>query len=472
MELSYRFTRELKVVALRRLREQKLAREARRKGGSCWLHTAPSVAAARTRFLAGQRLLARRHAPSPRIQVPAMADRTSALSADLYEFTMAAAYSQQAQARGGAEPVATFELFVRKLPPGWAFLIACGLEQALAFMRGLEVTAEEIEYLRSLPVMRHVEAPFWERLSTLRFTGEVWAMPEGTRFYANQPLLRVTAPVIEAQLVETTLLSILGFQTAVATKAARVVQAAAGRRVLEMGARHAHGPQAALYASRAAHQGGCYATANTEAGMRFGIPVSGTMAHSFVMAQGGGEDDEGAAFAAFCALFPDHATLLLDTYDTLRGLDRMLARGLRPRAVRLDSGDLLALSRGVRARLDAAGMREVEIVATGDLDEDLIAALVAADAPINVYGVGTAITVVKDHPYLSAVYKLVHIEGPGVAPGTEGRAKRSTDKATTPGKKQVWRVGDPAGGAPQDTVALADTHPPPAGRPLLARVLP
>ncbi len=384
---------------------------------------------------------------------------------DLYEYTMAAAYHAQAvertAGRGRAypyayqEPIATFELFVRRLPEDREYLVFCGLPQALDYLRDLRFTEEEIDYLRGLPVMGRVLPSFWERLRGLRFTGEVWAMAEGTTFCANQPVLRVTAPIIEAQLVETALLAIVGFQTSIASKAARIVEAAAGRPVAEFGARHAHGAEAALYASRAAVLGGCVATSNAEAGMRFGLPVSGTMAHSFIMAAPGGPDDEGEAFAEFCAVFPD-ATLLLDTYDTMRGLERMVARKLHPKAVRLDSGDMLSLSRQVRARLDAAGLSDVRIVATGDLDEYSIADLIAAGAPIDSFGVGTELSTSQDHPALSAVYKLVHIEGPGIPRGMEGRAKFSAEKSTQPGKKQVWRFYDEQGVRVRDVVTADD----------------
>jgi nicotinate phosphoribosyltransferase len=385
---------------------------------------------------------------------------------------MAAAYHAEAVARvaGGPyeEPVATFELFVRRLPAERDYLVFCGLEQALGYLRGLRFTSDEVAYLRALPVMRHVPASFWERLRGLRFTGESWAIDEGTRFYANQPVLRVTAPIIEAQIVETALLAMVGFQTVIASKAARIVEAARGRPVAEFGSRHAHGVEAALYAARAAVLGGCVSTSNAEAGMRFGLPVSGTMAHSFIMAAAGGPEDEAQAFADFCAVFPDDATLLLDTYDTMRGLERMIERGLRPKAVRLDSGDLLELARKVRARLDAAGLGEVRIVATGDLDEYSIAKLVAADAPIDTFGVGTELSTSQDHPALSAVYKLVHIEGSGIVPGTEGRSKLSQDKSTKPGKKQVWRFYDEQGVRVRDLVS-SDEEAPAGGVPLLRR---
>lgn len=383
----------------------------------------------------------------------------SALMGDLYEYTMGAAYHAHAVARAGAngnlyeEPVATFELFVRRLPQDWGCLVFCGLEQALAYLRELRFKDEEIAYLRGLPVMRQVQPSFWERLRALRFTGEVWAMEEGIPFYANQPVLRVTAPIIEAQLVETALLAIVGFQTAIASKASRIVQAAGAKPVAEFGARHAHGPEAALYAARAAVLGGCAATSNAEAGMRFSLPVSGTMAHSFIMAVPGGPDDEGDAFAEFCAVFPGQATLLLDTYDTMRGLERMIERGLQPKAVRLDSGDLAKLSRQVRERLDRAGLEAVRIVATGDLDEHSITDLVAAAAPIDSFGVGTALSTLQGDSALSAVYKLVHIEGAGIKPGTEGRSKLSEEKSTKPGKKQVWRFYDEQGSRVRDVVA-------------------
>ncbi len=408
-----------------------------------------------------------------------MQSRISALLGDLYEYTMAAAYHAQAVVRtgpfGGAdyrEPVATFELWVRRLPPEREFLIFCGLPHALDYLRQLRFTPEEVDLLSALPVMQAVLPSFWDRLRTLRFTGEVWAMAEGTRFFANQPVLRVTAPIIEAQIVETALLSILGFQTAIASKAARIVEAARGRPVIEFGARHAHGPQAAVLAARAAQVGGCVGTSNVQAGLEYGIPLSGTMAHSYVLAAPGGEDGEADAFAEFCELFPRDSILLLDTYDTLRAVDRVIARGLRPKAVRLDSGDLLELSREVRRRLDASGRESVQIVATSDLDEHSIAKLLDAEAPIDSFGIGTALSTSKDHPALSAVYKLVYIEGAGIAPGTEGRAKRSKDKETQPGKKQVWRTCGADGRIARDVVAVEGTEPEPPGERLLSRVLP
>src|SRR5881628_1636696 len=313
-----------------------------------------------------------------------MADRQKHLGlfTDLYELTMAAAYFEnQFTAK------ASFELFVRSLPRERSFLLTAGLEQALEYLENVRFGEEEIEYLRRQPVFGHISDGFFDYLRDFRFTGEVWAVPEGTPVFGEEPLLRVTAPIIEAQIAETFLLSTLTFQTMIASKAARVVAAAEGRGVVEFGSRRAHGPEAGVLAARAAYIGGCTGTSNVNAGARFGIPTFGTLAHSFVMAY----SDEEEAFRRFQQFFPDHSVLLVDTYDTLAAIEKIIHAGLRPKSVRLDSGDLVDLSRQVRRRLDQSGLAETRIFASGDLDEFVIADLLARGAQIDAFGVGTAL---------------------------------------------------------------------------------
>ncbi len=379
------------------------------------------------------------------------------LSTDLYELTMAAGYHA-----GGAMPRASFELFVRGLPPSRGFLVAAGLEQALDYLESWRFTPEDVAYLRTVPALAGVDRGFFDRyLPRLRFTGDVWAIGEGTPVFAGEPLLRVTAPLAEAQLVETALLSTVLFQTMIASKAARVVEAAEGRAVIEFGGRRAHGTEAAMLAARAACLAGFEATSNLDAGCRFGLPVSGTMAHSWVMAH----PDELTAFRRYVALHGPQSVLLIDTYDPLAAARTIVEAGLRPRAVRLDSGDLDPLSRAVRAILDGGGCEETQVLASGDLDEYRIAELVGSGAPIDGFGVGTAVSTSWDAPSLSGVYKLVEIERDGaMAPLT----KHSPGKMHLPGAKQVWRTGPPdaAGG---DVVGRPGEGV--GGRPLLRRVI-
>lgn len=383
----------------------------------------------------------------------------TALSTDLYELTMAAGYYAH-----GWTGRATFELFVRDLPANRGYLIAAGLEQALAWLETLRFTPDEIAYLRGLPALQGAPPDFFDRyLPNFRFTGEVWAIPEGTPVFPMEPLVRVTAPIAEAQLVETALLATVMFQTAIASKAARVVDAAAGRPVIEFGSRRAHGVEAALYAARAAYIGGCEGTSNVEAGYRFGIPVAGTMAHSWVMAHG----DEMDAFRHFVALYGQRSVLLLDTYDALEAARRVAASELQPAAVRLDSGDIVALSRAVRAILDAGGKRDTRIFVSGDLDEYRIAALLEAGAVVDGFGVGTALSTSSDAPALGGIYKLVEVER-GAHPVPV--MKLSPGKRTYPAKKQVWRVFVD-GVAVRDIVGVADEPGPPHGTALLECVM-
>ena len=379
------------------------------------------------------------------------------LSTDLYELTMAAGYHA-----AGEMPRASFELFVRALPPSRGFLVAAGLDQALEYLESWRFTPEDVAYLRTLPALAGVGAGFFDDyLSRVRFTGDVWAMDEGVPVFPGEPLVRITAPLPEAQLVETALLSTILFQTMIASKAARVVEAAGGRAVIEFGSRRAHGTQAAMHAARAACLAGFGATSNLDAGCRFGVPVSGTMAHSWVMAQ----PDELTAFKRYLELYGRRSVLLIDTYDPLAAARSIVEAGLRPGAVRLDSGDLGALSRAVREILDAGGCRETRILASGDLDEHGIAELLGSAAPIDGFGVGTAVSTSCDAPALSGVYKLVEIERDGaMAP----LMKRSPGKQSMPGAKQVWRAG-PHDAATGDLIGLPGEAA--AGRPLLRPVM-
>ncbi|MHC5035235.1 MAG: nicotinate phosphoribosyltransferase, partial [Planctomycetota bacterium] len=360
-----------------------------------------------------------------------------ALCTDLYELTMAAAYFER-----GMTQRAAFELFIRRLPPQRGYLLCAGLEQAVSYLQNLSFSAEQIEYLRALPVFGKISDGFFEYLADLRFTGHLIAVPEGTPAFAEEPLLRVEAPIIEAQIVETFLLSTVNFQTLIASKAARVVEAARldgrERAVVDFGTRRAHGPDAAVLAARAAYIGGCVATSNVEAGHRLGIPVSGTEAHSFVMAF----DSEQEAFEAYAGCYDKHTILLIDTYDTIEGARRAIRAAPEMRGVRIDSGDAIELSKQVRRMLDEAGRADAMVFASGDLDEREVARLIAGGAAVDGFGVGTKLVTSADAPYLGGVYKLVAVEQDG---RWQPRLKLSADKATYPGPKQVHRFSTPAG---------------------------
>ncbi|MCX7961473.1 MAG: nicotinate phosphoribosyltransferase [Burkholderiales bacterium] len=375
---------------------------------------------------------------------------TSALLTDLYQLTMLQVYFDR-----GMTATAVFELFVRKLPPGRRFLVAAGLAQALEFAAGLRFTAEELDWIERSGIFR---TGFAERLARLRFTGAIEAMPEGTVFYPNEPIVRVVAPLPEAQLLETRLLNLVHFQTLVATKAAHLRLAAPGKRLIDFGLRRAHGAEAGLLAARASYLAGFDGTATALAGPLFGIPVFGTMAHSFVQAH----ETEAEAFARFAETFPERAVMLIDTYDTVAGARAALAACPGLKGVRLDSGDLDALSREVRRILDAAGRRDATIFASGNLDEERVRALVSAGAPIDAFGIGTALTTSADAPYLDAVYKLQEYDG-------RACRKRSTGKATWPGRKQVYRHYDADGAFARDVVTVVGDSQP--GEPLLAPVM-
>ncbi|GII77125.1 nicotinate phosphoribosyltransferase [Sphaerisporangium rufum] len=379
------------------------------------------------------------------------------LLTDLYELGMAAAYL-----RAGMTGRATFSLFVRRLPPDRGFLVAAGLADCLDFLEGFSFAPGELDYLRGT---RRFAPEALEAFARLRFTGDVWAVPEGTVVFAGEPLLEVTAPIAEAQLVETVLLNHVTFQTAVASKAARCVLAAGGARLVDFAFRRAHGVEAAVAVARAAAIAGFAATSNTEAARRYGLVPAGTMAHSYVEAFG----DERAAFEAFAAEFPADCAFLVDTYDTMGGVRAAVAavagtpRSRRIR-IRLDSGDLAELSRAARRTLDEAGLRRAEIFASGGLDEHAIAELAAGGAPIDVYAVGTRLGVSFDAPSLDSAYKLVVYQD-------RPTMKLSPGKVSAPGAKQVFRPDAGTGGEPGDIVALRE-EPVPAGyRTLLAPVM-
>ena len=381
------------------------------------------------------------------------------LATDLYQLTMLAGDFQT----GRHARRATFELFTRRLPPHRSCLLFAGLEQALSYLEGLRFTADEISWLAGLPAFSAVPPGFFTFLEGFRFSGDVWAMAEGTFFLPDEPVLRVTAPLAEAQLVETALLAILNFQITIASKAHRIVAAAGDRPVLEFGARRAHGLDAALHAARAAYVAGCASTSFVEAGRRFGIPLTGTMAHSWILAA----ESEGQAFADFARLFGPESVLLLDTYDVMEAAAAIVDAGLRPSAVRLDSGDLLALSRSVRRALDNGGLSATRIIVSGDLDEWRIQSLIEEGAPVDAYAVGTALTTSEDAPALGGVYKLVEIESAG---GMRPVLKKSPGKRTRGGAKQVWRVFE-SGVAKMDVVSLTTEDPPSGAVPLLQQVM-
>jgi nicotinate phosphoribosyltransferase len=357
---------------------------------------------------------------------------------------------------------AVFELFVRRMPRQRNFLVAAGLEQALQYLESFGFGADELEWIGREPRFGPDFARYLERL---KFTGDVYAMPEGRVFFPEEPILRVVAPLPEAQVAETRLLNLLQFQSMVASKAARSVLAAPGKLLVDFGLRRAHGAEAGLLAARAAYIAGFSGTATVLAGKQFRIPLYGTMAHSFIQAHA----RESEAFAHFAAVYPAGATLLIDTYDTERAAQRVaaLARELAPRgaaiaAVRLDSGDLGALALGVRSILDRGGCPDIRIFASGNLDEDGIAALLRSGAPIDGFGVGTSLVTSADAPSLDAVYKLQEYGG-------TPRRKRSAAKATWPGRKQVYRRYGEDGGMQADW--LAEESEALAGEPLLHRIM-
>ncbi len=382
----------------------------------------------------------------------------SGLLTDLYELTMAAGYLQT-----GFDARATFELFVRNLPSPRNYLVAAGLEQALEFLENVNFTPDEVQFLRRHPVFRNIRDEFFDYLRRFRFTGDVYAIPEGTLVFPGEPMVRLTAPIIEGQIMETYLLATLSFQTMIASEAARLVTAAQGRQVVEFGARRGHGPNASLWAARASAVGGCEGSSNVLAGQQYGMNTYGTQAHSWVMAH----DNEAEAFRHFLDAFPEGAVLLLDTYDVHNAVKTILGMGRKPGGVRLDSGDLVKDSKWVRHELDAAGWQDVQIFASGDLDEFKIAKLLEQGAAIDAFGVGTALATPGDAPHLNLVYKLVEVERGGQV---REAAKLSQAKVTYPGRKQVLRYSNPAGEFEYDKIAL-DGEPSNGGEALLVEVM-
>jgi nicotinate phosphoribosyltransferase len=368
----------------------------------------------------------------------------TALLTDLYQLNMLAAYLDH-----GLTDTAVFELFVRKLPPRRGFLMAAGLEQAVGYLENLAFSTEDIACLRTLGAFPERLLEF---LGQLRFTGDVDALPEGTVFFPDEPVLRVTAPLPQAQLVETRLINLVHFETVIASKAVRLVLAAAGKPLIDFGLRRAHGAEAGMLAARASYITGFAGTATLAAGLEYGVPVKGTMAHSFIQAH----DDETTAFEHFARSRPRDLVMLIDTYDTERAAERVVrlaprlaAEGIAVSGVRIDSGDLGEHARQVRRILDAGGLHSVTIVASGGLDEDELLAL--RGAPIDSFGVGTSLTTSSDAPALDCAYKLQEYAG-------KARRKRSEGKATWPGRKQVWRRRTSDGEFAGDLVSLEGEH--------------
>jgi nicotinate phosphoribosyltransferase len=366
----------------------------------------------------------------------------SPLLTDLYQLTMLQTYY-----RSRMEKTAVFELFVRKLPANRNFMMAAGLEQALDFLEQARFGPEELDWVARSGLFT---AELVKHLERWRFTGDVHAMPEGSVFFPDEPILRVTAPMPEAQLVESRLINLIHFESVVASKAARSVLVAPGKTLVDFGLRRAHGAEAGLLAARAAYIAGFASTATVLAGSQFGIPVVGTMAHSFVQAH----DDETQAFIDFAHAFPKGTIFLVDTYDTEAAVRKVAAlapalrrEGISIQGVRLDSGDLVALARSARRILDAAGLTDAVVFASGNLDEYRLRELLAAGAPINGFGVGTSLVTSADAPSLDAVYKLQEYAG-------RPRRKRSAAKATWPGRKQVYRLSDASGRFHHDVVTV------------------
>jgi nicotinate phosphoribosyltransferase len=386
-----------------------------------------------------------------------MSAEKSALLTDLYQLNMIQAYLDH-----GDTGTAVFELFCRTLPPRRGFMIAAGLQQALDYLENLSFPAGDIAWLKSTGRFKENALDYF---SSLRFTGDVHAMPEGTIFFANEPILRITAPLPQAQLVETRLINILHFQSLIAAKAARCMLAAPNKVLVDFGLRRAHGAEAGLMAARASYLAGFAGTATVLAGEMFNIPLYGTMAHSFIEAF----DDESTAFETYARARPNNLVFLLDTYDTEAAARKVVALapklkadGIVVRAVRLDSGDLIALSKSVRNILDQGGLRDVTIFASGGLDEDSLVAFAKANAPIDGIGIGTSLTTSADVPNIDFVYKMQEYAG-------LPRRKKSDKKATWPGRKQVWRRYGADGRMTGDLLGLESGHA--DGEPLLQAVM-
>lgn len=373
---------------------------------------------------------------------------------DLYQLTMMAGYHVSGMSRCRA----VFELFVRKLPPHRSFLVFAGLEQAIQDLDRLAFSPAQVEYIRGLPSFAHVAPDWFDELARTRFTGNVWAIPEGTVVFPNEPLVRVEAPLPEAQWVETFLIASLAYPTIVASKAVRCVQAAAGRPLLDFGTRRGHGPHSGFLCARSAYLAGFSGTSHVEAARLLGIPCVGTMAHSWVQSF----THEIDAFQVFARVFPTNATLLVDTYDTAHGVQ--LAADTRPpaQAIRIDSGDLAELTSEARRILDDRGRQDVKILLSGDLNEYKIESMLRQGTPADAFAVGTELITSADAPSLPMVYKLVELDG-------VGRLKLSSQKRSYPFAKQVERLSDPDNRFVKDRIVL--DQEPPAGPRLLELVM-
>lgn len=379
------------------------------------------------------------------VSAPAAGEHgASSLLTDLYQLTMLDAYY-----RLGMEQTAVFEFFVRRLPETRNYLVAAGLEQVLDYLEALVFNREDLDWLAST---HRFSAELLRRLERFRFTGKVFAMPEGTVFFASEPILRVEAPLPEAQLVESRIVNLLHYQTLVASKAARCRLMAPQAQLIDFGMRRAHGAEAALLGSRASYLAGFDATATVEAARQYGIPVVGTMAHSFIQAH----ELETQAFSNFASCTPENVTLLIDTYNTTCGAQRVAqlarelrAKGIQVKGVRIDSGELAEEARRVREILDSEGCREVRILVSGGVDEYAIAAMRAAEAPVDVFCTGTRLSVSDDAPALDCAYKLQQYAG-------RPCRKRSLGKETSPGPRQVYRQYDPNGRIGLDMLTCAD----------------
>ncbi len=381
-----------------------------------------------------------------------------ALLTDLYELTMAASYFAEEM-----HEAATFSLFIRKYPPDRGYFVAAGLEEALTYLTSLRFTEDDLSYLEST---RLFKTPFLDYLKTVHFTGEVWALPEGSIFFKDEPMLEVSGPIIEAQLAETFIINALNLQTMIATKASRAMVAAGSRHLVDFSLRRTQGVDAGLKVARASYLGGFIGTSNVLAGKLYGLPLFGTMAHSYIISF----KSEIEAFRAFARAFPHNTVLLIDTYDTIAGAQKaievgkeMAARGEKLRGVRLDSGDMAALSIEVRRLLTDAGLDDVTIFASGGFDEFKIARTLKAGGKIDAYGVGTKMGVSADAPYFDIAYKLVKY-------GDRPVMKLSTGKITYVDKKQVFRFHDDQGHMTEDIIGWREESIPNA-RPLLERVM-
>ena len=385
---------------------------------------------------------------------PVMTDETLALLCDFYEITMGRGYF----AAGMQDRIAYFDVFYRVNPDGGGYAVAAGLEQIAAYIRSLRFDESDIAYLRA----KHIfDEEFLAYLRTFRFTGDVWAVPEGTVVFPGEPLITVRAPVIEAQLIETYLLLQINHQSLIATKASRIVRAADGRPVSEFGSRRAHGESAAVLGARAAYIGGCAGTACALSDKKYGVPAGGTMAHSWVQMF----DSEYEAFAAYCRHYPDSPTLLVDTYNALnsgipnaiRAVKEILwPMGKKKCAIRLDSGDITYLTKKARRMLDEAGLAECRIVVSNSLDEHIIAEILRQGAQVDSFGVGERLITASSMPVFGAVYKLAAVEHDGVIV-PKIKVSENTVKITNPGFKRLWRLyAKDTGMAEADLITLRD----------------